>query len=125
MAGRDQIDDAHRHAVLQQGGTLGDERGAMVRPILVSWADDFDRGHKLPAVLGCRRRELRNYRETANPLPRPALALPAPTPRWPLRRLAVGSFRGKGFEFILFKTCDVDFDARADVDFGSGKIAFG
>src|SRR5947209_7670566 len=49
---RDHIDDADGDALLEQGRTFADERIALLRPILVPRADQFDGGNELPTALG-------------------------------------------------------------------------
>ena len=47
---RDQIDDRDRDALLQQGGTLGDECATIFRAVFIRRADDFDCGDQDPTA---------------------------------------------------------------------------
>jgi len=51
IADRDQINDYHRDALPQQGGTLGRELPAAFGTIFVGGADEFDSGDQPPAAL--------------------------------------------------------------------------
>jgi hypothetical protein len=50
LPGRDHIDDADGDALLEQGRALPDESIALLRPILVPWADQFNGGDELPTA---------------------------------------------------------------------------